>query len=56
MYGKIVERVDPLDEQGKLYFLAIYEDKNLQVPAQTTKQYLIDYYYEYRDEALLYTV
>lgn len=56
VYGKIIERNDPFDSNSKLYFLAIYEDKNLTTPVQTTKKYLVDYYYEYRDEALLYSV
>ena len=57
MYGKIITRQNPLDESENLHFLAIYEDKKLEIPAQSTKQYLIDYYYEYRDEAFfLYCV
>ena len=37
-------------------FVAVYEDKNCTVPADNTKQYLIDYYYEYGDEALIYKI
>lgn len=52
-YGQLHERDTDF---GKNYFVAIYEDKACTIPAKINKQYLIDYYYEYRDEALLYTV
>jgi len=40
----------------KKLFLAIYEDKELQNPADIEKEYVVDYYYEYGDEALIYTI
>jgi len=36
--------------------LELYYDKNLTIPAEKSNEYLIDYYYKYRDEALIYTV
>ena len=36
--------------------MAIYEDKDLQEDADIDKEYLVDYYYEYGEEALIYTV
>ena len=56
VYGKLIERDDPLDGNSKLHFLAIYEDRELTIPADIEKQYVVDYYYEYGDEALIYTI
>ena len=58
VYGRLIERQDPFDSNLKLYFLAIYHDKELQNPADTNSenQYVVDYYYEYGDEALIYTL
>ena len=36
--------------------LAIFKDKNCTIPAENNRKYVVDYYYEYRDEALIYTV
>ena len=41
-------------QSGKDIFL--YEDKELTQPADINKKYIIDYYYEYTNEALIYTV
>ena len=56
VYGKLIERPDPFDSNLKKLFLAIYEDKELQNPADIEKEYVVDYYYEYGDEALIYTI
>lgn len=56
VYGKIYERQDPFDSNRKMYFMAVYEDKDLTVPADMQKQYVVDYYYEYGEEALIYTI
>lgn len=53
VYGEILTRNTDF---GPQYFLAIYEDKELTTPVKKTKKYLVDYYYEYRDEALIYTI
>ena len=52
VYGKQLDVDDPFDR----ICMAVYEDKNLQVPADTSKEYLVDYYYEYGKKALIYTV
>ena len=36
--------------------LEIFEDKNFNPPAENGREYVVDYYYEYRNEALIYTV
>lgn len=36
--------------------IVVYQDKALSLPADITKQYLVDYYYEYKDEALIYNI
>ena len=52
VYGKILDVDDPLGRTC----MAIYEDKDLQIDADIDKEYLVDYYYEYGDKALIYTV
>ena len=49
VYGK-------LREKSGFPFIEVYEDKELNELGDITKQYIIDYYYEYKDEALLYTI
>ena len=57
VYGKIIHGIpDPFDNTKERNCIEVYEDKELTQLADTTKQYLVDYYYEYGDEALLYTV
>ena len=55
-YGEVIEETDPFDENMKQYFLAIYDDKELKNPADIGKEYVVDYYYEYGNEALVYTI
>ena len=52
VYGKQLNIEDPLNR----ICLAVYEDKELTQNADINKEYLVDYYYEYGDEALIYTV
>ena len=56
VYGKQLNVEDPL---GRIC-MAIYETKDVTsddaIPADINKEYLVDYYYEYGDEALLYAV
>lgn len=52
VYGKQLDVEDPLNR----ICMAIYEDKDLQEDADIDKEYLVDYYYEYGEEALIYTV
>lgn len=39
-----------------LICIKVYQDKEKTIDADATKQYIVDYYYEYTDEALLYTI
>ena len=57
VYGKrIFGKKDPYDENIELPCIEVYEDKELTTLADDSKQYIIDYYYEYSDEALIYTI
>ena len=54
-YGKMIRDViDPYGNQVNR--LEIYTDKNYEHPAENGSEYLIDYYYEYEKEALIYGV
>lgn len=48
-------QLDVNDPLGRVC-LAIYEDKELTTDADINKEYLVDYYYEYGEKALIYTV
>ena len=52
VYGKFLDVNDPLGRAC----LAIYEDKELTENADIDKEYVVDYYYEYGDKALIYTI
>lgn len=55
VYGKLLDNV--VDGFGQpVYRIELYEDKNLTIPVKNGRKYVIDYYYEYRDEALIYSV
>lgn len=57
IYGKRIEGIkDPFDDTIEIPCIQIFEDKNLTQLADNSKQYVVDYYYEYRDEALIYTI
>lgn len=49
MYGRI-------EELNGRQFLSIYKDKECKEAADMDKDYIVDYYYEYGDEALVYTI
>ena len=49
MYGRI-------EELNGRQFLSIYKDKECEEAADMDKDYIVDYYYEYGDEALVYTI
>lgn len=53
VYGKFLNQVE--DPLGRTC-IAIYEDKDLTINADIDKEYIVDYYYEYGDKALIYTV
>ena len=52
VYGKIVGDKDELARTR----LAIFEDKACEINADENKQYIVDYYYKYNNDALLYTI
>ena len=55
IYGKRVAGI--VDGFGNpVYRIELYQDKNLSTPAENNRKYVVDYYYEYRDKALIYTV
>lgn len=55
IYGKRIEGV--VDGFGnQVNRIELYKDKNLTIPAENNRKYVVDYYYEYEDEALIYTV
>ena len=45
-----------IEKKDVLPRLAIFKDKNCETPAENSSEYVIDYYYEYEDEALIYSV
>ena len=54
IYGKLMEITDPLENIH--YRLALSLDKNFTTPAENNRNYVVDYYYKYEDEALIYAV
>lgn len=56
IYGKRVLIVDPFDDTQTIPRIELYKDKNLLVPAENNRKYMIDYYYKYEDKALIYSV
>lgn len=57
IYGKrIYGELDPFDPTIEKPCIQLYEDKELTIPADADKEYMIDYYYQYTTDALIYTV
>ena len=57
LYGKRITGVmDPFDNTIEKPCIEVYKDKNLIIPADINKEYIVDYYYEYEDESLVYTI
>lgn len=57
LYGKRIHgKKDPFDDNIEIPCIEVYEDKELKILADESKQYIIDYYYKYTDEALIYTI
>ena len=57
MYGKEIHGVpDPFTGEGEIPCIEVYEDKELTKLASMDNEYLIDYYYQYNNEALIYTI
>lgn len=53
IYGKYVAVESDL---GTHHRIALAMDKNFEIPAKNNGNYIIDYYYKYEDEALIYSV
>lgn len=57
VYGKRIQGLpDPFDETRDRPCIEVYKDKELSQLADIDKEYIVDYYYEYTNEALIYTV
>ena len=56
LYGLYAPVTDPFDATQVIDRLEIYQDKNCKTPAEINGEYVIDYYYKYEDEALIYSV
>ena len=57
IYGKLVHGVkDPFDDTMEIPCVQLFQDKKCETLADNSRKYLIDYYYEYEDEALIYSV
>ena len=55
IYGKKVTGI--VDGFGNpVNRIELYQDKNLSIPAENNRKYVVDYYYKYEDKALIYTV
>lgn len=52
VYGQIVGDKDTLGRTR----VAIFEDKGCTINADDNKKYIVDYYYKYNNDALLYTI
>ena len=57
VYGKRIHGlIDPSDDTKERPCIEIYKDKELTELADIDKEYIVDYYYEYGDEALIYII
>ena len=58
VYGKLFPEGNIINSfmNETLYCIKVFKDKDKQIEADATKKYIVDYYYEYNDKALLYTI
>ena len=57
VYGKLIHGIkDPFDETKERPCIEVYNDKALTEYADVDKKYIVDYYYEYGNEALIYSI
>ena len=54
VYGKRIRGIVSKLTNEEKPCIEIYEDKDLTVLADLTKEYIVDYYYEYKEQALTY--
>ena len=57
VYGKRIHGIpDQWDDNKELPSIQIYEDKALKSLADPEAEYIIEYYYQYKDPALIYRI
>ena len=57
VYGKrIFGHMSPFEDNKQIPYIKIYEDKSLQTQADRDCKYVVEYYYEYSQEALIYRI
>ena len=57
VYGKRVHgHIDPFDENIEIPYIKVYEDKECKTQASKDFEYVIQYYYEYPNNALIYRI
>ena len=56
IYGKLIRDIDPYGGTDYMPCVELYKDKACTEYADIGKQYLIDYYYAYGEEALIYSI
>ena len=56
LYGRKYRTNLEIEEKEDYPRLQIFEDKNLSKPVDNSRKFVIDYYYKYEDEALIYSV
>lgn len=57
VYGtRIHGRLDPFDNTKQIPYIKIFEDKMCQTQADRDCEYIIEYYYQYPTEALIYRI
>ena len=57
IYGKLImDKKDPFDDTKTIPCVQLFQDKKCETLADNSRKYLIDYYYEYEKEALIYSV
>lgn len=57
VYGKRIHGIlDPFEPEKERPCIEVYKDKELKELADISREYIVDYYYEYEDEALIYSI
>lgn len=56
VYGKRIKGLTSSLTGAEKPCIELYEDKELTRPADLTKEYIVDYYFEYKENALIYLI
>ena len=57
VYGKKIHGIkDPFDPDIEIPTIELYQNKSCTQPADANKEYVIEYYYQYPDSALIYSI